>query len=174
MPRRCFFVQPHVANPYSSSISSTLGHWYSLLFSQGELLSGVLGALSCLQPLITAKVFLNTEFWKEWLVFLPEGTGASYANYSPPLASNSAYQEKGQTWKVTQPLKCGSDWKQVFTSSVLSQNTAKMMIFLKKNSPAKIRRWGEETTAIKLGYQKVDSKAVTEREKYRSYTQVRN
>ena len=35
---------------------------YGLLFSQGELLSGVLGALSCLQALITAKAFLNIEF----------------------------------------------------------------------------------------------------------------
>lgn len=53
----------------------------------------------------------------------------------------------------------------MFTSSVLSQNTA-TMITLKKNSPAKIRG-GKATTVIELKCQKADSKAVTEGEKKR-------
>ena len=53
---------PHVANSYTRGTNTTLDIVYGLLFSQGELLSGVLDALSCLQPLITAKAFLNTEF----------------------------------------------------------------------------------------------------------------
>ena len=46
-------------------LEAQIQHWvivYGLPFSQGELLSGVLDALSCLPPLITAKAFLNTEF----------------------------------------------------------------------------------------------------------------
>lgn len=53
--------------------------------------------------------------------------GFSYANYPSPLPPNPASKEEGQTWKGTRSFKSGSDWKHVFTSSVLSQNTATMM-----------------------------------------------
>ena len=154
------FVQPHAANPDFSSISKTLGQWYSLLSSQGERLSGFFSCSFPSAALDHGQGFRTWNFEKKKLVSLPEGTGLFMQILLHHYHLILHTKRKGRLEKWHSPLKV----TQIENMCLHFLFSLKIWLkwWLKQNSPAKIRG-GKETTAIELRCQKADATAVTER-----------
>lgn len=119
----CSLMQPslHPAAQVQHYLTRTV---YS---SQGELLSRVLGAFAPPQTLITVEVSLTLNFEKKDYCHFQKALGLLMQIIPNHYHSIMHTKRKGRLSKWRRPLKV-TRIKNVFTSSVLSQNIAKMVL----------------------------------------------